>query len=38
MLQAADLDCAAFDPFSIQQDGLPAAEVDVGGREVFRLS
>ena len=36
MLQAAVLDCVAFDPFSFQQDGLPATEVDVGGREVFQ--
>ena len=36
MLQAAVLDCVAFDPFSFQQDGLPASEVDVGGREVFQ--
>src|ERR1039458_5786034 len=36
MLQAAVLDCGAFDPFSFQQDGLPASEVDVGGREVFQ--
>jgi hypothetical protein len=34
---AADLDCVAFDPFSFQQVGLPAAEVNVGEREVFRL-
>ena len=36
MLQAAVLDCVAFDPFSFQQDGLPASEVDVGGRKVFQ--
>jgi hypothetical protein len=27
MLQAAVLDWVAFDPFSFQQDGLPASEV-----------
>ena len=30
MLQAAILGCGSFDPFSFQQDGLGAAEVDVG--------
>ena len=30
MQQAAILDCFAFDPFSFQQDGLTAPEVDVG--------
>jgi hypothetical protein len=38
MLQAAVLDGVAFDPFSFHQDGLPAPEVDIGRREVFRLS
>jgi hypothetical protein len=36
MLQAAVLDGVAFDPFSFQQDGLPAPEVDIGRREVFQ--
>ncbi len=27
-------DGLSFDPFSLQQDGLAAPEVDVGGREV----
>jgi hypothetical protein len=30
VLQAAILDCGSFDPFSFQQDGLSAAEVNVG--------
>jgi len=29
VLQAAILDCGSFDPFSFQQDGLGASEVDV---------
>jgi hypothetical protein len=28
------LDCFSFDPFSFQQDGLTAAEVDVGRRQI----
>ena len=32
MLQATFLDCVPFDPFSFQQDGLAAPEVDVGRR------
>jgi len=36
MLQAAVLDCVPFDPFSFKQNGLPASEVDVNGREVFQ--
>ena len=36
MLQAAVLDGVAFDPFSFLQDGVPAPEVDIGGREVFQ--
>jgi hypothetical protein len=36
MLQAAVLDGVAFDPFSVQQDGLPPPEVDIGGREVLQ--
>jgi hypothetical protein len=32
MLQATFLDCVPFDPFSFQQDGLTASEVDVGRR------
>ena len=34
MLQASDFDDVAFDPFSFQQDGLAAPEVDVGRGEV----
>ena len=34
MLQAALFDGVAFDPFSLQQDGLAAPEVDVGRREI----
>jgi hypothetical protein len=36
VLQAAILDCDSFDPFSFQQDGLSAAEVDVGWREIVQ--
>jgi hypothetical protein len=36
MLQSSFVDGVAFDPFSLQQDGLPAPEVDVGGREVLQ--
>jgi hypothetical protein len=32
VLQAAISDCGSFDPFSLQQDGLGASEVDVGRR------
>jgi hypothetical protein len=32
MLQASSFDCVAFDPFSLQQDGLTAPEVDIGRR------
>ena len=34
MLQASQFDSPSLDPFSLQQDGLAAAEVDVGGREI----
>ena len=34
MLQAPALDGLSFDPFSFQQDGLSASEVDVGGGEI----
>ena len=34
MLQAAILDGGSFDPFSFQQNGLSAAEVNVGRREI----
>lgn len=34
MLQASALDCLALDPFTFGEDGLNAAEVDVGGREI----
>ena len=30
VLQAALFECLSFDPFSLQQDGLTAPEVDVG--------
>ena len=36
MLQAAILDCSSFDPFSLQQNGLSSAEVDVGRREIVQ--
>ena len=36
VLQAALRDCLSFDPFSFQQDGLAAPEVDVGGREIAK--
>ena len=34
VLQAAILDCSSFDPFSLQQNGLSSAEVDVGRGEI----
>ena len=34
MHQASALDGLSFDPFSFQQDGIAAAEVDVGGCQV----
>jgi hypothetical protein len=34
MLQAAISDCVSFDPFSFQQDGLGASEVDVSRGEI----
>ena len=36
MLQATILDCGSFDLFSFEQDGLSAAEVDVGRREIVQ--
>jgi hypothetical protein len=36
VLQAAILDCGSFDPFSFEKDGLSAAEVDVGRREIVQ--
>lgn len=36
MLQSSFSDGIAFDPFSLQQDGLAPAEVDIGGREVLQ--
>ena len=36
MLQASLFDCLALDPFSIQQDGLSAPEVDIGGRQIIQ--
>ncbi len=35
MLQASLLDRLVLDPFAFGEDGLPAAEVDVGGREII---
>ena len=34
MLQAPQFDSASLDPFSLQQDGLASAEVNVGRREI----
>jgi hypothetical protein len=34
VLQAAISDCVSFDPFSFQQDGLGASEVDVSRGEI----
>ena len=34
MLQAPQFDCPSLDPFSLQQDGLAAPEVDVGRRKI----
>lgn len=34
MLQAPHFDGPSLDPFSLQQDGLASAEVDVGGCEI----
>ena len=34
MLQAQVFDGLSFDPFCLQQDGLAASEVDVGGSEI----
>ncbi len=36
MLQSAFPDCFAFDPFSLQEDGLGSTEVDVGGCEIVQ--
>ena len=36
MPQAPVFDCLAFDPFSLQQNGLATPEVDIGRREVFQ--
>ena len=33
-MQTPVFDCLSFDPFSFQQDGLSAAEVDIGWREI----
>ena len=35
MLQASPLDGLALDPFAFGEDGLPAAEVDIGGWNTF---
>lgn len=34
VVQAALSDGVAFDPFTFEQDGLAASEVDIGGREI----
>ena len=34
MLQAAGFDGLTFDPFSFAQNGVAAAKIDVGGREI----
>ena len=34
MLQAALFECLSLDPFSLQQDGRAAPEVDISRREV----
>ena len=34
VVQASALDGLSFDPFSFQEDGLAAPEVDVGRRQV----
>ena len=34
MLQASLLDGQSLDPFALGEDGLPAVEVDIGGREI----
>ena len=36
VLQSSLLDGVSFDPFSFQQDGLAASEVDVGRRQVLQ--
>ena len=36
MLQATILDSDSFDPFSLQQNGLSSAEVDVSRREIVQ--
>ena len=36
MLQAPVFDGLSFDPFSLQQDGLAAPKIDVGGGEVVQ--
>jgi hypothetical protein len=37
-MQASVSDGFAFDPFSFQQDGLTASEVDVGRRSLSRAA
>jgi len=36
VLQATIFDCGSFDPFSLQQDGRTACEVDVGGCKIAK--
>ncbi len=36
MLQAAQLDCLLFDPFSLFETFLSSSEVDVGRCEIFK--
>jgi hypothetical protein len=33
-MQASVLDGFAFDPFSFQQDGLTAPQIDIGRRQI----
>ena len=36
MLQASCFNSLSFDPFSLQQNGLAASEIDVGGGKIAR--
>ena len=37
MLQSLLFDCVAFNPFSLQEDGLVSAEIDVGRGQVLEV-
>ena len=37
MVQAALFEWVSFDPFPVQQDGLAAPEVDIGGCEIAEV-